>query len=54
MLDELLPGTVEYPRDVHPQFIGVRFHPELKGRPFVPHPLFKSFGKATKEQSRLE
>jgi CTP synthase len=39
--DGLLPETVEYPD--HPWFIGVQFHPELKSRPFDPHPLFKSF-----------
>ncbi len=30
----------------HPWFIGVQFHPELKSRPFAPHPLFASFVKA--------
>ncbi|WP_412058474.1 CTP synthase [Bartonella sp. DGB2] len=42
--DGVLPETVEY-RD-HPWFIGVQFHPELKSRPFSPHPLFASFVKA--------
>ncbi|MEM1366191.1 MAG: CTP synthase [Pseudomonadota bacterium] len=51
--DGLLPETIEYPRDVHPWFIGVQYHPELKSRPFEPHPLFASFVKAAKEQSRL-
>ncbi len=51
--DGLLPETVEYPRDVHPWFIGVQYHPELKSRPFEPHPLFSSFIAAAKEQSRL-
>ncbi len=37
----------------HPWFIGVQFHPELKSRPFAPHPLFKSFIAAAVEQSRL-
>jgi CTP synthase len=37
----------------HPWFIGVQFHPELKSRPFDPHPLFKSFIAAAVEQSRL-
>jgi CTP synthase len=37
----------------HPWFIGVQFHPELKSRPFKPHPLFKSFIGAAVEQSRL-
>ena len=49
--DGLLPETVEYPD--HPWFIGVQFHPELKSRPFEPHPLFKSFIAAAIEQSRL-
>ena len=37
----------------HPWFIGVQYHPELKSRPFEPHPLFSSFIKAAKVQSRL-
>ena len=37
----------------HPWFIGVQYHPELKSRPFEPHPLFASFIAAAKEQSRL-
>lgn len=37
----------------HPWFIGVQFHPELKSRPFEPHPLFTSFIEATVKQSRL-
>ncbi|MEL7482163.1 MAG: gamma-glutamyl-gamma-aminobutyrate hydrolase family protein, partial [Pseudomonadota bacterium] len=37
----------------HPWFIGVQFHPELKSRPFEPHPLFASFIEAAKVQSRL-
>jgi CTP synthase len=49
--DGLLPETVEYPD--HPWFIGVQFHPELKSRPFDPHPLFKSFIEAAVEQGRL-
>ncbi|NKB52082.1 MAG: CTP synthase [Rhizobiaceae bacterium] len=51
--DGLLPETIEYPRDVHPWFIGVQYHPELKSRPFEPHPLFASFIAAAKEQGRL-
>ncbi|EFL90258.1 CTP synthase [Ahrensia sp. R2A130] len=51
--DGLLPETVEYPRDVHPWFIGVQYHPELKSRPFEPHPLFSGFVAAAKSQSRL-
>ncbi|MDX2289681.1 MAG: CTP synthase [Hyphomicrobiaceae bacterium] len=49
--DGLLPEIVEA-RD-HPWFIGVQFHPELKSRPFEPHPLFASFIAAAVEQSRL-
>lgn len=37
---------VELPTDVHPWFVGVQFHPELKSRPTNPHPLFKAFIKA--------
>jgi len=51
--DGLLPETIEYPTDVHPWFIGVQYHPELKSRPFDPHPLFAGFIEAAKEQSRL-
>ncbi len=49
--DGLLPETVEFVD--HPWFIGVQFHPELKSRPFEPHPLFASFIAAAKAQSRL-
>jgi CTP synthase len=49
--DGVLPEIVE--RDDHPWFVGVQFHPELKSRPFDPHPLFRSFIAAAKEQSRL-
>jgi CTP synthase len=49
--DGLLPEIIEL-RD-HPWFIGVQFHPELKSRPFDPHPLFRSFIGAAVEQSRL-
>ncbi len=42
--DGRLPEIVEIP--AHPWFIGVQFHPELKSRPFDPHPLFVSFVKA--------
>ena len=37
----------------HPWFIGVQFHPELKSRPFSPHPLFASFIAAARDKSRL-
>jgi CTP synthase len=49
--DGVLPEIVE--REDHPWFIGVQFHPELKSRPFAPHPLFASFIAAAVEQSRL-
>jgi len=49
--DGLLPEIVEIPG--HPWFIGVQFHPELKSKPFEPHPLFTSFIRAAVEQSRL-
>lgn len=49
--DGLLPEIVERPE--HPWFIGVQYHPELKSRPFEPHPLFASFIGAAKERSRL-
>jgi CTP synthase len=49
--DGLLPEIVEIPG--HPWFIGVQFHPELKSKPFEPHPLFTSFVKAALDQSRL-
>ena len=57
-IEELLPWRrecmamlVEYPD--HPWFIGVQYHPELKSRPFEPHPLFASFIAAAIDQSRL-
>jgi CTP synthase len=49
--DGLLPEIVELPG--HPWFIGVQFHPELKSRPFEPHPLFTDFIRAALDQSRL-
>ncbi|NWG47471.1 MAG: CTP synthase [Alphaproteobacteria bacterium] len=49
--DGLLPETVEIPD--HPWFIGVQFHPELKSKPFDPHPLFAIFIEAAVAQSRL-
>ena len=49
--DGLLPEIIELPD--HPWFVGVQFHPELKSRPFDPHPLFASFIAAAVEQSRL-
>ncbi|MGB3242885.1 MAG: CTP synthase [Sulfitobacter sp.] len=49
--DGKLPEIVEWTD--HPWFIGVQFHPELKSKPFDPHPLFKDFVRAAKEMSRL-
>ncbi|KQB13987.1 CTP synthase [Rhodobacter capsulatus] len=49
--DGRLPEIVEH-KD-HPWFIGVQFHPELKSKPFAPHPLFAGFVKAALAQSRL-
>jgi CTP synthase len=49
--DGRLPEIVEVPD--HPWFIGVQFHPELKSKPFAPHPLFRDFIRAAKENSRL-
>jgi CTP synthase len=49
--DGRLPEIVEW-RD-HPWFIGVQFHPELKSKPFAPHPLFAGLIKAAVESARL-
>ena len=49
--DGVLPEICE--RSDHPWFVGVQFHPELKSRPFQPHPLFSSFIGAAKVRSRL-
>jgi CTP synthase len=49
--DGRLPEIVEH-KD-HPWFIGVQFHPELKSKPFAPHPLFADFVRAAVEVSRL-
>jgi CTP synthase len=49
--DGLLPEAIELVD--HPWFVGVQYHPELKSRPFEPHPLFASFVAAAKAQSRL-
>ncbi|SDR06666.1 CTP synthase [Pseudovibrio sp. Tun.PSC04-5.I4] len=49
--DGVLPETVEIAG--HPWFIGVQYHPELKSRPFNPHPLFASFVGAARDNSRL-
>jgi CTP synthase len=49
--DGRLPEIVEV--EDHPWFIGVQFHPELKSKPLDPHPLFRDFVRAAKENSRL-
>ena len=49
--DGELPEIIEIPN--HPWFIGVQYHPELKSKPFEPHPLFASFVEAAVTQSRL-
>ena len=49
--DGTLPEIVEIPE--HPWFVGVQFHPELKSRPFEPHPLFESFIAAAANHNRL-
>jgi CTP synthase len=49
--DGVLPEIIEYPD--HPWFIGVQYHPELKSKPFAPHPLFEGFIAAALAQSRL-
>ena len=49
--DGVLPEIVEYPD--HPWFIGVQYHPELKSKPFDPHPLFAGFVGAAVKQARL-
>lgn len=49
--DGRLPEIVEMPG--HPWYIGVQFHPELKSKPFAPHPLFADFVRAALAQSRL-
>jgi len=49
--DGLLPEIMEITD--HPWFVGVQYHPELKSRPFDPHPLFASFIEAAVKRSRL-
>ena len=49
--DGMLPEIVEIPS--HPWYLGVQFHPELKSKPFDPHPVFDSFVRAAIERSRL-
>jgi len=49
--DGILPEIIELPS--HPWYVGVQFHPELKSKPFEPHPLFTSFIRAAMDRSRL-
>ncbi len=49
--DGVLPEIIELPG--HPWFVGVQFHPELKSKPFSPHPLFRGFIEAAVKQARL-
>jgi CTP synthase len=49
--DGVLPEIVEFPS--HPWFVGVQYHPELKSKPFAPHPLFAGFIAAAVRQARL-
>jgi CTP synthase len=49
--DGVLPEIIERPE--HPWFVGVQYHPELKSKPFDPHPLFAGFIAAAVDQSRL-
>ena len=49
--DGRLPEIVEL--HDHPWYMGVQFHPELKSKPFEPHPLFRDFIRAAKAVSRL-
>ena len=51
--DGRLPEIIELPESEHPWFVGVQFHPELKSRPFEPHPLFVSFINAAVTKTRL-
>jgi CTP synthase len=49
--DGVLPEIIELP--AHPWFVGVQYHPELKSKPFDPHPLFAAFIAAAVRQARL-
>ena len=49
--DGVLPEIIELPG--HPWFVGVQYHPELKSKPFDPHPLFAGFIAAAVRQARL-
>ncbi|MGB4076801.1 MAG: CTP synthase [Minisyncoccia bacterium] len=50
--DGVLMEIAELPRDVHPFFLGVQFHPELQARPLSPHPLFTAFLKAAGNRAK--
>ena len=45
--DGLLPEIIELDQKIHPFFIAVQFHPELRARPLDPHPLFDAFIRAS-------
>ncbi|MBN8874609.1 MAG: CTP synthase [Rhodospirillales bacterium] len=51
--DGVLPEIIEFPTHLHPWFVGVQYHPELKSKPFDPHPLFAGFIAAAVRQARL-
>jgi len=50
--DGLLPEIMELPRKIHPFFLAVQFHPELRARPLDPHPLFTAFVASAYQQSK--
>jgi len=50
--DGKLPEIIELPQKIHPFFIGVPFHPEMKARPLDPHPIFNGFIKAVKKKRK--
>ena len=50
--DGVLPEIIELLRTIH-WFVGVQYHPELKSKPFDPHPLFAGFIAAAVRQARL-
>ena len=49
----ILPEIMEISQDLHPWFLGVQFHPELKSRPFAPHPVFRHFVEAASKHGKL-
>lgn len=50
---EKLTEMVELPRDAHPWYVGVQFHPEFKSTPWDGHPLFIAFIKAALDHKQL-